>query len=153
MVTRRLGREFALQALYQCDALGEMHKGCIEWYYEAFHATKLEEDLEFSKSVAFGVIENLQRIDELITAASHHWTIDRMSRVDRNILRIGVFEIAYRDDIPHSVSINEAIEIAKRYAAEDTPMFVNGVLDRVASDLAAAPCTANILPFKKVMND
>ncbi|MCB9029948.1 MAG: transcription antitermination factor NusB [Deltaproteobacteria bacterium] len=138
MGSRRQAREHALQALYQCEALGELTQECVDWYFQAFHA---DEDgsvdfgkHEFARILALGVLENLDTIDKTISAASQNWSVSRMSQVDRNILRLGAFEISFLEDIPPNVSINEAIEIAKRFASDDSPMFINGVLDKVATD-------------------
>ena len=75
---------------------------------------------------------NRDQIDALINGASENWRISRMATVDRNILRFSVYELVYLDDIPPSVTINEAVEIAKRYGSEDSPSFVNGILDKIA---------------------
>ncbi|MCB0311310.1 MAG: transcription antitermination factor NusB, partial [Bdellovibrionales bacterium] len=89
----------------------------------------------FARRVIAGIAENLSNIDECVTAASTHWSLARMSRVDRNILRLAAYELQYEEDIPQNVTINEAIEVAKRFGADDSPTFVNGVLDKIACDL------------------
>jgi transcription antitermination factor NusB len=104
----------------------------------------------FARILIDGVIGALSQVDQLITQASKNWTVGRMSRVDRNILRMATYELAFMPDIPPNVSINEAIEVAKRYGTDDSPMFVNGVLDRIATDIRrrslAAGEAANALP-------
>ena len=80
-----------------------------------------------------GVFKNKDEIDALIDETSENWKIDRMAVVDRNILRFSVYELLYVDDIPPSVTMNEAIELAKRYGAEDSPSFINGILDKIAA--------------------
>ena len=138
MGSRRQAREFALQALFQCDSLDEWSTEQIELYFEHFQSdndhpkSSLREQHSFSYELCFGVIANLPDIDAAITAASQNWSLGRMSRVDRNILRIGTYEIFYLDDVPPNVSINEGIEVAKRYGSDDSPLFINGVLDRIA---------------------
>jgi len=82
--------------------------------------------------VVRGVVERKGEIDRMIAGASEHWRLERMDRVDRNILRMGVFEIVYCDDIPYKVAINEAIELGKRFGSEDSGGFINGILDRIA---------------------
>lgn len=149
MKSRRKAREAALQALYQCDTLGEWDQACIELYFSVFKtevcdpAAPLEgaqkENLDFCKNLIHGVIQSMPFIDGQISSASTNWSITRMCRVDRNILRLAVFEIAFMEDIPVSVSINEAIEIAKSYGTVDSPMFINGVLDNVAGVLDQNP--------------
>jgi N utilization substance protein B len=86
---------------------------------------------EFCRQLVLGTVDRLAVIDELLGEASEHWSLGRMSVVDRNILRLATYELLDRSDIPLSVSINEAIEIAKRYSTPDAAMFINGVLDRV----------------------
>jgi transcription antitermination protein NusB len=91
-----------------------------------------EEGKSFFRQLAAGVMANRDQIDALINGASENWRISRMATVDRNILRLSVYELVYLDDIPPSVTINEAVEIAKRYGSEDSPSFVNGILDKIA---------------------
>lgn len=165
MRSRRKARESALQALYQCDTLNEWTDKSVELYFQIFRpevcasGTELEsaqqENLEFSRELINGVIEKMAFVDAQISSASTNWSITRMCRVDRNILRVAVYEIAFLDDIPVSVSINEAIEIAKAYGTADSPMFINGVLDNVAGVLKDHPeLTAGVvsLPKKVAVN-
>jgi len=141
MGSRRQSRENALQALYQCDTLSDWSEECVTLYYEAFHVEEEGEfkgtfdpaNHDFSRLLISGVVANMESIDSLIASCSQNWSLTRMSRVDRNILRVGAFEICFLADVPPNVSINEAIEVAKKYAADDSPMFVNGVLDKVAT--------------------
>jgi len=140
MGSRRQAREHALQALYQCDALQDWSEKAIDLYFECFHSTKEEDseteakeiDHSFSRQLISGVISNLEVIDSCISNCCQNWSINRMARVDRNIIRVATFELAFMPDVPPNVSINEAIEVAKRYSADDSPMFVNGVLDKIA---------------------
>jgi N utilization substance protein B len=144
MNSRRKAREAALQALYQCDTLEDWSAQTVELYFslynpETFKAPEgvARENVEFSRRVIAGVIEHLEIIDRQITLASTHWSIARMSRVDRNIIRCATYEFIYASDIPVSVTINEAIEVSKRYGTADSQLFVNGVLDKIASNLKA----------------
>jgi N utilization substance protein B len=149
MKSRRKAREAALQALYQCDTLSEWDDASIDLYFKIFKPevsappAPLEgaqkENVEFCRSLIRGVIDSMPFIDGQISSASTNWSITRMCRVDRNILRLAVYEIAFLEDIPVSVSINEAIEIAKSYGTVDSPMFINGVLDNVAGVLDQNP--------------
>ncbi len=140
MGSRRQAREHALQALYQCDCLQDWSKEAIELYFECFHgqdesdinSSEGEVSHQFARSLISGVISNLTTIDLCISSSSQNWSLNRMSRVDRNILRVATYELAFLPEIPPNVSINEAIEVAKKYAADDSPMFVNGVLDKIA---------------------
>lgn len=148
MKSRRLCREAALQALYQCDTLGDFSLVRFETFLAHFQLqSNLDSEEEgeeeskgiqvdqFCRELVMGVIEHLSFIDEQITLASVHWSLKRMARVDRNILRVATYELAFRQDVPVKVSINEAIEIAKRFSAPEAPTFINGVLDKIAANL------------------
>lgn len=95
------------------------------------------ESLDFAAELVKGVTENRSAIDELLTAKSKNWSLVRMARVDLCILRIAIFELLYRNDIPKNVTINEAIEVAKKFGTEDSPSFVNGILDEIATGLTS----------------
>lgn len=151
MRSRRKAREGALQALYQCDTLGEWSKRNVELYFKNFQSEEEpcvehhdDEHNLFARKLIDGAMQNLEEIDGQITLASSHWSIQRMSRVDRNILRLATFEIGFLPDIPVTVCINEAIELAKRYGTDDSPMFVNGVLDSVARVFASRRAVADL---------
>ena len=90
---------------------------------------------QFAEELARGVIEHHKEIDPLIAKYAENWEIDRMGTVDRNAMRIAVFEMLYRDDIPPVVSINEAVELAKAYSSSESGKFVNGILDRIRKGL------------------
>ncbi|MBM4389237.1 MAG: transcription antitermination factor NusB, partial [Deltaproteobacteria bacterium] len=115
----------------------EFHGGDFGRTLEFFWDDKEEEQniREFAELLARGVSGNLAEIDGYIASASHHWRIDRMAIVDRNILRIATFEMLRVEDIPYKVSLNEAIELAKRFGSEDSSQFINGVLDKIGSIL------------------
>lgn len=91
--------------------------------------------VDFAEDLVKGVTEHRAAIDDLLTAKSKNWSLARMARVDLSILRIAIFELLYRDDIPKNVTINEAIEVAKKFGTEDSPSFVNGILDEIAASL------------------
>lgn len=144
MKSRRSCREAALQALYQFDTLGEYSPESLQLFLEHFQAQSNLDDADeesrliadqFCREIVQGVVDNLAAIDDEISRASTHWSVERMARVDRNILRIATYEMAFREDVPRKVSINEAIEIAKRFSAPDASMFINGVLDKIAAQL------------------
>lgn len=129
MLERTRARRQALQILYQREITGNDVGQILE------HRSYSAEDGEpsaFCMSLAQGVEANLEEIDEQLSMISEHWTVLRMPLVDRNILRLAVYEILHVDDIPDSVSINEAVEMAKTYGGEDSSKFVNGVLGRLA---------------------
>ena len=87
---------------------------------------------EFAEVLIKGVVDNLAEIDDIIDQHSTNWALDRMARVDLSLLRLSVFELLYLPDVPSNVAINEAIEIGKRYGTQDTPPFINGILDKIS---------------------
>jgi transcription antitermination protein NusB len=133
--SRRTGRERALQALYQLD---QNHTATPHDAVESAWAASDDADPRdaaahvFATELVAGVRDHLAALDELIEQHSQNWRIDRMQRVDRNVLRLAVFELTQRSDIPRKVTINEAIELAKLFGTEDSAAFINGVLDRIA---------------------
>ena len=118
-----------MQLLYQHDLTQTDLHEAMAFFWKHFPADP--EVREFCILLVRGSQERLAVIDDLLAEASEHWTLTRMSAVDRNILRIAVYELLDRPDIPPSVSINEAIEIAKKYSTPDAALFINGVLDRI----------------------
>lgn len=133
MGARRHGRELALQALYQIEMTGDSSPEALELFWK--RATASAQALAFGRHLVAGVLAERQRIDELIEGVVEHWRLSRLSRVDLGILRLGTFELLRCPEIPAAVTINEAIEIARRFGTEESPMFVNGVLDQVATSL------------------
>ena len=136
---RRIARELAVQALYKLDMLGDTAApGALGLFWEHFVPDGIErggDSEQFAREIVSGVEDNRARIDELIAAATEHWKMPRLSRVDLNVLRLATFELLARPEIPAAVTLNEAIEIARRYGSEDSPAFVNGVLDHIAGVL------------------
>lgn len=133
---RRKAREDALQVLYQLDMNQPLTAGAGLTHFEKLFNPEGKPLDEFTQRLVLGVADSLLKIDETISRYSENWRSDRMPTVDRNILRLGVFELEFCDDIPATVSINEMVEIAKQFGSENSPAFVNGILDRVKSDLA-----------------
>ncbi|MCU0587215.1 MAG: transcription antitermination factor NusB [Syntrophobacteraceae bacterium] len=129
MGRRRLSREVALKILYQIDMTGAAPADVLPVYYEHFDAPPAVRP--FAEHLVLGVCSHRGEIDERIVSASEHWRLERMPVVDRNVLRIAVFEMLYCPDIPPKVSINEAIDLAKSYGSEDSGAFINGILDKV----------------------
>jgi transcription antitermination protein NusB len=129
MGTRRKARELAVQLLYQHDLAKMDPEEAIGLFWEYFPANL--DIREFCEQLVLGTLDRLTLVDEFLSEASEHWSLHRMSVVDRNILRLATFELLDRPDIPPSVSLNEAIEIAKKYSTPDAAVFINGVLDRV----------------------
>lgn len=131
MRKRTLAREIALQALYQLDLRGEEILSGLDEFFQT--RTQDHSVINFAQSLFKGCRENQAKIDELIKKAVVNWEITRLSVIDRSILRLGTYEIIFRDDIPPAVSIDEAVELAKKYSARDSSAFVNGILDKVAT--------------------
>jgi len=131
---RRQAREDALQILYQLDLNHDLTaSGGVE-HFERFFSNKSHAD-EFTQRLVQGVRENLKEIDGIIETVSEHWRTERMATVDRNILRLGVYELFHCDDIPATVTINEMIEVAKQFGSENSTAFINGILDKVRESL------------------
>jgi N utilization substance protein B len=133
MGARRKGRETALQILYQMDVAAAPAEEAIELFWSNLGEGR--EGRDFATELVRGVAAQQPRIDELIRKASTNWRLERMARVDRNILRLGVFELLALPDVPRRVAINEAVELARRYGNEHSAAFVNGLLDKIAGEL------------------
>jgi N utilization substance protein B len=128
MARRTRAREVALQILYQ-DDLNPEHDASDD---ERFVAGRLSapELIEFSRSLIAGVRRNREELDHLLSQTADHWSLERMAATDRNVLRLGAYEILY-SDTPGRVAINEAVELAKRFGTRQSAQFVNGILDRL----------------------
>lgn len=133
MGARRSGREAALQMLFQLEASSVSPDQAIELFWRTFEADP--EGRSYADALLRGVAENLRVIDERVSGASKNWRLERMSRVDRNLLRLGTYELMFRTDVPRAVILDEAVELAKAFGTEESPSFVNGVLDRIADDI------------------
>ena len=133
MGARRSGREAALQMLFQLEASSVTADQAVELFWRTFEADP--EGRAYADSCLRGVSDNLAKIDERITTASKNWRLERMSRVDRNLLRLGTYELMFREDVPRAVILDEAVELAKSFGTDESPSFVNGVLDRIANDV------------------
>jgi transcription antitermination factor NusB len=132
-MNRRKAREYALQALFQREFTGSGQDFFPDDGPLLSQGEKKETE-KFAEALVQGTVANLQEIDRVIKEAAEHWEVDRMAAVDRNILRFAVFEILYRNDIPSAVTINEALEIAKKYSSLESVPFINGLLDRIAKE-------------------
>ena len=144
MSSRRRSRELAMQALFQMDILGDHSNEAIELFCKHFEVSKKAKP--FFLQLVTGVSKYLEEIDRLIEASSENWKISRMSGMDRNIMRVAVYEMLFCDDIPPKVSINEAIDIGKRFGTEQSPAFINGVLDSINTVIVEEknPCLESI---------
>lgn len=119
--------------LFQLEASSVTADLAVELFWRTFEADP--EGRPYADAVLRGVAENMPAIDERITSASKNWRLERMSRVDRNLLRLGTYELMFRADVPRAVILDEAVELAKSFGTEESPGFVNGVLDRIANDV------------------
>jgi N utilization substance protein B len=142
MGTRRISRETALQFLYQEDFTlgpGQQHGYDLEerfgFFCSLYQVNKKARP--YAVELLGGVGQHLAEIDAVISEAAQNWRLTRLAATDRNLLRVAVYEIVYRQDVPGQVAINEAVEIAKRFAGEDSPKFINGVLDAVLSKISS----------------
>lgn len=129
MPSRHRAREFSLKALYQMDISKRWDvekvlrdEGLID---------RKGVDMDYSLRLIQGVVRHLGSLDRVIEEASEHWRVRRMNVVDRNILRLAAFELLYSPDVPYKVAINEAVELGKTYGTEDSPSFINGILDSI----------------------
>ncbi|MBW2108111.1 MAG: transcription antitermination factor NusB [Deltaproteobacteria bacterium] len=129
MGNRRRSRELAMQVLFQMDISGDQSREALELFCKHFEVPRRSRPFFFR--LVEGVQTSREEIDRLIEAASENWKISRMSGMDRNIMRVAVYELLYCDDIPAKVTINEAIDIGKKYGTEQSPAFINGILDNI----------------------
>jgi N utilization substance protein B len=133
MGARTTAREAALQMLYAIEATEHGVERVINEYWRETPGDA--EGRPYADDLVRGVSERRSDIDERIRSASEHWRLERMARVDRNILRVGAYELMALHDVPRAVIIDEAVELAKRFGTDESGKFVNGVLDRIAQDL------------------
>jgi transcription antitermination protein NusB len=130
MGTRRKGRELALQALYQIEITGDNTGAALDRFLNHFEGSAKAR--EFARRLVSGVISRRAEIDRLITQATEHWKLERMAKVELTVLRMATYELVFCPDIPSNVSLDEAIEIGKRFGSEESAAFINGILDQVA---------------------
>jgi N utilization substance protein B len=137
MTRRSRAREVALQLLFQRDH----NPGLQRPDAERFARIRLRENelAEFCLSLYDGVVNNLAEVDERLAGSAENWRLPRMAGVDRNVLRMGAYELLFVPEIPALAAINEAIELARRFGSAESPAFVNGVLDRLRQGPAPAP--------------
>ena len=136
MRKRRKSREFALQVLFQ---LNITKQDPIKAFAQSKENFSKEESDEFAEQIVLGVQEHLQEIDRLIEKYSENWRLDRMSLIDRNILRMAIFELLYCEEIPPKVTLNEAIDLGKLFGTDDSGSFINGILDRIQNEFVRKP--------------
>ena len=135
MGARSRAREIALQLLFQYEWNSDYNiEQVLQEYVNGLLAAKPEDNdytLDFARRCINGVLEHKADIDALLARHARKWSVDRMAKVDRNILRLGIYEIVYAPDIPGRVAVNEAVELAKRFGTDESGAFVNGILDSV----------------------
>jgi N utilization substance protein B len=133
MRLRRKAREIALQVLYQLDVLRIEPREAIELFWLHFNAPA--EAREFASELVEGTWAHRDEIDQMISTCSENWSLERMARVDRNILRLAVYELLHGQGIPPKVALNEAIDLGKEFGSENSGSFINGILDALYSKL------------------
>jgi transcription antitermination factor NusB len=138
MRKRTKAREFALQVLYQIDITHDLPEASLENFWQTTKDERIDEAMkEFTCQLVSGVAENLKSIDGKISQFATNWQLERMAVVDRNVLRLGTFELLFRPDIPPKVAINEAVELAKKYSGIESGKFVNAILDKIKIEKGA----------------
>ncbi len=138
---RRIARELAVQFLYQFDISGGSLEEALPLFWQT-QSEVAEDGRKFAEELIHGVVERRAAIDERIAKYTDNWDLPRIAAVDRNILRLAMYEMLFRDDIPPVVSINEAVDIAKKFSTRESGAFVNGILDRLKADLTRPSRTA-----------
>lgn len=145
MKNRRQSRELALKVLFQLDLSGGDPAEAFDLVVrlltedpeEPDSPAPTEEVQEFARRLLTGATEHLAELDAKLRSYAREWTLERMANVDRNILRLALYEMLYLEEVPLSVSINEAVEMAKLYSTPDSGRFINGILGKIAVDLTA----------------
>jgi len=142
---RRRARECALQVLYSLDVNPTVGvEQALAYFWRGLQNGEdgvepvEREVVDFAERLARGAAAHLDELDGIIQKASKNWRLERMARVDRNLLRLGAYELHFAEDVPARVVINEAIELAKRFGTAESPAFVNGLLDRISSEVGEA---------------
>ena len=132
-ISRSRCREWALQVLYQAEYVGHRQGETIRFYrhFEAVHG----ETPAYLVRLVEGVTAHQEELDKLIRQYSENWRLERMAAVDRNILRLALYELLHEPDVPAKVVINEAVELAKQYGSEESGSFINGILDRIRQNV------------------
>ena len=133
MGKRRFSRELALKFLYQLEFNEAGFKDQMASFEDRLSCQ--EEVKDFMQELVAKVVDHMKEIDLTLQKYSEHWTLDRMTVIDRNILRLGVCELMHSQTIPPKVAINEAVEIAKKYGSEESPDFINGILDKIFKEM------------------
>ncbi|HKO41767.1 MAG TPA: transcription antitermination factor NusB [Pyrinomonadaceae bacterium] len=146
MGSRRKARECALQMLFAADVAGAAPEEVVRTYWAQLGEAETENAArEFASRLAAGTLAHLEALDERIRSRAEHWRIPRMAIVDRNILRLAVYEFLY-EPTPRTVAINEALEIARRFSTYEATQFINGILDAIKRDLDEQQPQTHVVP-------
>lgn len=140
MNVRRKARELALQALFQFDVQGEQFDDELDGFLR--DSSDQPDVREFARRLARGAWTSRAEVDAILNKLTVRWSVERMASTDRNILRMGIYQLLHCRDIPARVVINEAIELGKRYSTADSPQFINGLLDAAHKQMVAEPAGA-----------
>lgn len=135
-MSRRAAREVALRALFQVDVGRSRPERALEYNVQEMGLPA--DDVPFARRLVEGTLAHMDEVDQLIKEYAVNWSIDRMAKTDRNILRMAIYELLYEEDVPGSVTINEAVELAKTYGDADSSRFVNGILGAVLKNRVPA---------------
>ena len=133
MGPRRKAREFALQMLFQWDITHDSIDQIAATFFDGQEES--QDVVDFARQLVTRTVEHVEEIDAMIRRHAEHWRLDRMATVDRNLLRLAIQEFMFDKEIPKTVVINEAIEIARRFSAQESPQFINGILDSIKKEL------------------
>ncbi len=133
MGNRRKARELALNALFQGDMTATSAVENFPLLCENFEINK--KAVPYGRELVYGITDKWQEIDAKIAESAKNWRVSRMSALDRNIIRLAAYEMMFKDEVPPRVAIDEAIELAKRYCGEDSPAFINGILDSILKNI------------------
>ncbi|SEF82241.1 NusB antitermination factor [Caloramator fervidus] len=132
---RKNAREKAMTLIYQMEITNYTADEIIKDFYENNEVKFSDEDIEYIKDCVYGVERNLNVIDSYIEKYSQGWKLNRIAKVDLSIMRLAIYEMLKREDVPNPVAINEAVELAKKYGTDQSPAFINGILGRVIEEL------------------
>ncbi len=138
-MARRWAREIALKVLFQVDLVDAEPYTALDYLLKGFDVS--DETVFFIRSLVKGTLEHLSDLDNYLEKYAIEWDLSRMANVDRNILRMGLYEMLYCQDIPLNVAINEALELSKSFSHEDAPRFINGILGNIAKEIKNNPDT------------
>ena len=140
MGDRRKAREYAFQMLFQWDITHDAIDTIVDPFWDTLESPEPQDVVDFANALAKGTIEQVETIDAIVQRHADNWRMDRMAVADRNLLRMATYEFLNErenGEMPAAVIINEAIEIARRFSAEESPQFINGILDSIRKEVAA----------------